>query len=325
MSITFQPETSPQIVVIGGGNGTSTLLEGLRHYDLSLTAVVATTDNGGSSGILRKQYPGLIGIGDIRQCLRALAQNEELADSLDERTSNGHAKGNLEIINRALKLGGVAYLEESIEQLGNILAVKGSVLPVSLDNSHLMLSFPEDIDEPVKGEFQISHFNKKNIRSRLGELSLSPTASLNPSAEKAILEARAIVLAPGNFYSSIIPPLLTDGIRETLEASNSPLVMISNLVNGINTKNFSVADYVDELNRQAGIKPDIVIAHDPEGPEKKINELVSPLEIPSIELIKADLLICSNDNYSALDSLAASRSRYKHNAQAIGNILLHSL
>lgn len=318
-------ESLPELVLIGGGNGTSALLEGLNSQYFKLTAVVNTVDDGGSTGRLREQYPGLIGIGDIRQCMQALATDHQLAKQFGQRDKDGHSIGNLTLLNTALDLGGVNQIESAIMLWGKKLKMRGSVIPISTDNADLKLEFPFAEKESYIGEYKIAHY-KDCIRSKLGKLSLTPFAGINPRAETAIKQAEVILLAPGNFYGSIIPPLLTSGLPEALVESNAPFAMVSNLINDWKTRNFSISDYIEELQRQTGLQPDLAIANNGkfnEAADIKEEEMVKLDCSSSIDFICADLIDRRPPMSDPKDKIAATRSRIRHNGQAIGS-LLHS-
>jgi uncharacterized cofD-like protein len=305
------PESKPNVVVIGGGNGSSTVLESLLPYDFELTAVVTTTDSGGSSGRLRKKHPGLIGLGDLRQCIYALAGNHENARYLEERTEDGHALGNLALLNSALERGGVNHIFEAIEDIGKNLDLMGHVIPISSDDAHLNLRLSSG--KEIMGEINIATY-EGCIKSQLGTLNLTPEASLHPHASLSINKANAIIIAPGNLYGSIIPPLLTKGAKEAINNSKAPLIMVTNLANNTNTPGFTLTDYVSELERHTGLVPDVVIAD-------KNNFTI--INVP--KLIVADLTSTKEIIYNKHDQISHTRSQVQHCGQMLGSLILNEL
>lgn len=300
------------VVVLGGGSGSSALLEGLSHYDLNLTSVVNVIDNGGSSGELRQKHPGLIGVGDLRQCMRALANDKEEAFRFDSRREDGHAVGNLAIVESAIEAGGIQSIEQAIEVHSDRLQLTGLVIPVSLDDSHLRLSFPLTMKEPeIVGEEKVSKY-QKTIRDKYGILALYPEAQINPRAEQAIVEADCVIIAPGNFYSSIIPTLLTKGLKEAAQAARGNLVMVGNLENCPKTAGFTTKDYIDELYRQTKITPDLFIAH------KKATYQRHEM----VPIISADLADPAEPTHDPNDKISDQRSRLLHDGKVVGSLIL---
>jgi uncharacterized cofD-like protein len=240
---------SPKIVVIGGGTGSFTVLSALKYYARDITAIVNMADDGGSTGILRDEL-GVLPPGDVRQCLVALSESDEVMRDLfnyrfEEGTFGGHSFGNLLLTTLEKTTGSFA---KAVRTAGDVLNITGRVLPVTLDNVTLVLKGPGK--EEVRGEFQIAH---QTFASRRPELALDPAASLNPEAKTAIAEADIVVIAPGNLYGSLAPALIVDGMAEALQTTPAKIVYISNLVTKPGqTDDFNVHDYAAEIERFAG-------------------------------------------------------------------------
>jgi len=231
-----------KIVCIGGGSGVSTVLSGLREYPYELTAIVTMFDNGGSSGKLRKEL-GILPLGDVRACLSVLAQEKTIIPFFYSRFQKGklkgHNLGNL-IIAAAEQLTG--SLENGIKRIGTILKVKGKVLPVATESAHIKVILKNG--KKIIGEEEI--INCQDV-SKVGikKISLEPSVKANPSAIRAIKGADLIILAPGKFYTSIIPNLLVKGVSEAIKKSSAPKIMITNLMTQAgNTDNLKVEDFV---------------------------------------------------------------------------------
>jgi len=216
----------PNIVAIGGGTGLSTLLKGLKNYSSNITAIVTVSDDGGSSGILRKQL-GVQPPGDIRNCLAALSNEEPILTRLfPYRFSGGsglegHSFGNLFLSALTTITGS---LEKAVQASSKVLAVQGQVLPAT--NIDVMLWAELEDGEKIFGESKIS--KSKKLISRIGYLPENPSAL--PSALESIKEADLIVLGPGSLYTSLLPNLLVPEIVDALLQSNAPKIYISNLM-----------------------------------------------------------------------------------------------
>lgn len=204
-------------------------------------------DDGGSSGQLRQQY-GVMPPGDIRQCLVALSRNKTLGEMFNTRFESGiykgHPVGNL-------LLAGMEQpdqdFEKSVEMASQMLNIVGQVLPVSLEQHILVM---RDGDEIIRSEYEIDH---RTFNTQTPKVWLEPGVSLNPKAEKALLEADAIVLAAGDLYGSILPALAVKGMKEALLLSPAPVVMISNLTNKPGqTDGWHVADHVRTIEEYTG-------------------------------------------------------------------------
>src|SRR5260370_6089979 len=213
----------PRIVAIGGGTGLSALLRGLKTYTSNLSAIVTVADDGGSSGRLREEYR-ILPPGDFRQCLIALADAEPLMKQLfdhrfKEGSLNGHSFGNLFIIAMADVTGN---FEHALRESGKVLAVKGTILPSTLQDVTLVASMN---GRSVEGESKIPKQNEP-----ISQVFLKPDgAQANPEAVQAILSAELVVIGPGSLYTSILPNLLVEGMVEAIKASPALKVLVCNL------------------------------------------------------------------------------------------------
>lgn len=223
-----QLAAGPRIVAIGGGTGLSTLLRGLKQHTANITAIVTVTDDGGSSGQLVREK-GIIPPGDIRNCLVALADADKaMGDLFQHRFGpgsgalSGHSMGNLLIAALADQAEG--DFERAVEIAGQVLAIRGDVVPCTLDRVGLVARF--DDGEAVAGESAIVA-RRRPIREIFLD---SPGVVANPAALAAIAEADLIVMGPGSVYTSVIPNLLVPGVKQALEASKAPKVYVCNVM-----------------------------------------------------------------------------------------------
>jgi len=239
-----------KIVCLGGGTGVSVVLSGFKKYPLDLTAIVTMFDSGGSSGKLRKEL-GILPLGDVRQCLVALSNETNLTNLFHYRfgkgTLRGHNFGNLLIAAAAETTGG---LNKAIDKISKILNIKGKVVPVTLDRSDIIAILKNG--KRIKEEEEIincPYLSKVGVK----KLFLEPEIKANPKAISAIQNADLIIIAPGKFYTSIIPPFLVKGISAAIRKSQAKKVFVCNLMTQVgNTDGFSVIDFLTILEKYLG-------------------------------------------------------------------------
>tara|TARA_Y100001968_G_scaffold86943_1_gene77927 strand:- start:1312 stop:2748 length:1437 start_codon:yes stop_codon:yes gene_type:complete len=216
----------PNIVAIGGGTGLSSLLKGLKRYSSRITAIVTVADDGGSSGILRREL-GVQPPGDIRNCLAALATEEPLIKGLFQyRFSSGsglegHSFGNLFLSALTAITGS---LETAITASSRVLAVQGQVVPAT--NVDVRLWAELENGDRIDGESAIGKARLPIVR--IGCYPPKPPAL--PRALEAIRNAEIILIGPGSLYTSVLPNLLVPEIVTAIESSKAPKLYICNLM-----------------------------------------------------------------------------------------------
>jgi len=243
-----QLRRGPKIVVVGGGTGLSSLLKGLKEYTSNLTAIVTVGDDGGSSGRLRREL-GILPPGDVRNCLVALAEKEEIMKDLfsyrfEHGTLAGHSLGNLFLAGLAGRFGD---FQEGIEHVGKVFALRGEVYPSTLSPVTLEACFEDG--RSINGETAI-----RTTYGKIKHLKISPqNCNPLPGAIKAIEEADLIVLGPGSLYTSVIPNLLVKGIRDKIAEVKAPCVYVCNIMTEAGeTDNFTVADHLRVIIEHGG-------------------------------------------------------------------------
>ncbi len=258
-------ERGPRIVTIGGGHGLATLLRGLKTYTRNLTAVVTVADDGGSSGLLRESF-GILPPGDIRNCLAALSNDEQMLTQLFQyRFSgagnlDGHSFGNLFITALAEITGS---FEGAIAESGKVLSVSGRVLPSTLHNVRLVadMTLPNSLNQVrVQGESRIP-----KMAGRVQRVWLEPNdAPAYPPVIKAILSADMIVVGPGSLYTSLLPNLLVQDLFGAIQASRAVKVYVSNIATQKGeTDLYSCYDHVRVLEEHMGDRLfDVVLCND---------------------------------------------------------------
>jgi len=239
-----------KIVCLGGGTGVSVVLSGLKKYPIDLTAIVTMFDSGGSSGKLRKEL-GISPLGDVRQCLVALSNENNLTNLFHYRfgrsTLKGHNFGNLLI---AAAIGATGNLEGAIEKITKILNIKGKVVPVTLERADIIALLKNN--KKIKKEEEIincPYLSKIGVK----KLFLTPEVKANSKAISAIKKANLIIIAPGKFYTSILPIFLVKGISEAVRKSRAKKVFVCNLMTQVgNTDGFGVEDFLTILEEYLG-------------------------------------------------------------------------
>ena len=239
----------PRIVAIGGGTGLSVLLRGLKEHTSNLTAIVTVADDGGSSGVLRAEL-GIPPVGDIRNCIVALADAEPLMnevlqyrfpESIEGESGGlaGHALGNLLIA--AMTAVEDGDFEDGIRLMNRILAVRGQVVPVS--PTPLTLHARLKDGSVVDGQSQV-------MRTQgIDRVWLTPD-EVRPSEDAlaAIADAELIVLGPGSLYTSLLPSLLIPAIRDAVAQAGAPRIFVCNVATQEGeTTGFDLADHVEAL------------------------------------------------------------------------------
>jgi uncharacterized cofD-like protein len=244
-------ERGPRVVVIGGGNGLSALLRGLKTHTSNLTAVVTVADDGGSSGELRRNM-GVLPPGDIRNCLTALSNDEAMLTQIfqyrfgEGAGLNGHTLGNLLITALADITGS---FEEAVAESGRVLAVQGRVLPSTLHDVRLVAdktNVEENTEVRVTGESQIPKTEGKITR-----VWLEPNNPLAfPPAVQAILTADLIIVGPGSLFTSILPNLLVPDLADAVKASRATKFYICNVATQSGeTDGFTSADHIRTIEK----------------------------------------------------------------------------
>ena len=291
------------IVTIGGGTGQYTLLSGLKNLPVKISAIVSMADNGGSTGVLRDEY-GVLPPGDVRQCLVALARQEEALRKLfSYRYSSGpfkgHSFGNL-FLSTMEKTSG--SFTKAVKQAGKILNTYGRVIPVSTEEVNIVIKLDNGIE--IFGERFLDTPRVFN-NAKVLEVRLSGKARVNPDALNAIKQADLITLGPGDIFGSIVPNLLFTDLQNVIKESKAKVVYVANITNKrFLTENFNISDYIDILNRYIDI--DFVLFNSSKPAQSVIKKYVSQegkgvlvglseASNKKTKIIKADLLLNSDE------------------------------
>lgn len=239
----------PRIVAVGGGTGLSMLLSGVKNITNNLTAIVTVGDDGGSSGRLRESM-GILPPGDIRHCITALADDEDLVNKLFKyRFDNGeglegHSFGNLFITALCAITGDMV---SAVRASSNVLSIRGRVLPATLDDMKLVAEMEDG--RIIHGESTIPEANGKIKR-----LFTEPAnCAALPEVISAIRNAELIILGPGSLYTSVIPNLLIKEISDEIVKSSAKKIYVCNIMTQPGeTDGYSVSDHLKALIQHAG-------------------------------------------------------------------------
>ena len=234
----------PKIVAIGGGTGLSMLLRGIKKMTNNITAIVTVGDDGGSSGRLREQM-GVLPPGDIRNCIAALADDDDIVTKLFQyrfKTGEGlegHSFGNLFITAMTAICGDMV---SAIKESSKVLLIRGRVLPATCDDMKLYAKMEDD--SIVRGESNIPEAGKKIMQLCSEPSDLRPTQGVL----EAIHNADLIIMGPGSLYTSIISNFLVKDITRAVWAAKAKKIYVCNAMTQVGeTDNYSVSDHVKTI------------------------------------------------------------------------------
>ena len=316
-----------KIVVIGGGSGSSVALRGLKSYDVDLTAVVTMFDSGGSTGILRDEF-GYPPLGDIRQCLVALSpeENERVAafnSALDFRFDSssslqGHSVGNLVLAALTTVYQGV---QGAIDEMSRMMQLQGEVLPVTLDEAHLCAKLIDGQVIRTESAIDLRGGNGPGI----DHIFLDADVEANPRALDAIVEADAILLGPGDLYTSVIPNLLVDAISNAIRDIEAPVIYACNLMTKLGeTDGYSCSAFAGEVVRYIGSrKLDYLLANTGTFSDEVLrdyaDEMASPvvLDIDDAEKYAREIVLS--------DLVWVDGVKVRHNSETLARIVMSAV
>ncbi|NLC87546.1 MAG: YvcK family protein [Clostridiaceae bacterium] len=294
-----------KVVILGGGTGTSSVLRGLKYFPLDITAIITVSDNGSSTGRLRKEF-STPAVGDVRHVLTSLSTlPDEIKNIMEYRLStyselNGHALGNL-ILTSLLKE--TDSFKTSIEYLSKLLHVEQTVLPLSEDFLTLMGETTDG--EIIEGEENITKANKQYCRIFYKE-----EPHVFPEIFDKIKEADLIILSMGSIYTSVMPHLICKDIVNAINNSSAKVMYICNaMTQPGETDNFTVNDHVQTLERYLGKNTiDAVIATNTIVDDNLLDKYASeeqkdPVKIDYENIIKENYELLEDDLLTTIDGV----------------------
>lgn len=317
-----------KIVTIGGGSGQFVLLSGLRALkDIDITAVVSMVDSGGSTGRLRDEL-GILPPGDILKCILALSPHQQACRSIlmkrfnRDRRLKGHSAGNMLLTMISRYTGN---FPTGVAALAEILDVKGTILPVTIDRATLVAELTDG--SRIFGEKAID-LPRGTQRERIKDVYLVPhhhdSISVYPPVLTAIQEADTIFIGPGDLFTSIIPNLIVPGVKEALCKTRARIYFTVNIMTKYGeTQHFSGVDFVTRLEKQIGRKIDGVIVNKTR-PDKRI--------LKTYTKQKSDLVSINPDNgfwkkrtVFLADLLDTEAGIVRHDARKLANVIKNIL
>ena len=317
----------PRIVAIGGGTGLSTLLRGLKEHTSNLTAIVTVADDGGSSGALREEL-GIPPVGDIRNCVAALADAEPLMSELlgyrfpggqrpeggpvemEPGGLGGHALGNLLLAAMTALEGG--DFEEGVRRMNRVLAVRGKVVPASGTPINLVARTRAGVT--VSGQSTIMRTpGIERVWIEPGDVRAAQDAI------DAIEEAEIIVLGPGSLYTSVLPVLLVPAIREAVANAPGVRVYACNVATQLGeTEGYDLADHVEAL--LAHTQPDLidlVLAND------RFDGEDAPWPVDAVQLRWPPAV--EPAPHLVTDAVASDRAPHHHDPERLATAILRAV
>lgn len=315
------------VVVIGGGTGTSTVVTALRSLPVSITALVSVADSGGSTGRLRDEF-GFQPVGDLRQSLAALAQEKnqewirkvllyrfEKGDGL-----KGHNLGNL-LLTALQEMTGSTV--SALEVCEKIFRLQGTILPVTTQNVDLVVEY--ESGETIVGEHKLDDNGTGN--KKIKRIYLKPDATLYDKAREAIENADSIIIGPGDYYSSIMPALAVRGMASAFKKTSAQVIYISNLMTRLTqTNGMTVKDHVDGLEKEIRKAFDSILVNNGKIPDTVLSYYAKDGEYPVIQDMQSDTRVIERDvvmtktlEQSVSDT--AHRSILRHDTQKLSQVL----
>ncbi len=269
------PSSNLNVVAIGGGTGLSTLLRGLKRYVGRegawsigrLSAIVTVTDEGGSSGILRREF-SMLPPGDVRNCIVALAEEEQLLSRLfnyrfdNDSALKGHSLGNLLL---AALTSITGSFDSAIIAASEVLAIKGEIFPATLEDIRLRATCADGSE--LAGELEISGYLlgeavvPRPEHARIVHLAIDPPdARPVEAALEAIRGADLILIGPGSLYTSILPNLVINELGDALRLARALRVYICNVMTQPGeTDGYTAEDHLSAIIEHAGLVADVVV------------------------------------------------------------------
>lgn len=262
------------IVVLGGGTGQSVLLKGLKRFPFNITAVVSVSDDGKSSGKIRKEL-NVPAVGDVRSVLISLSETEDIVEKMinyrfkSNGDLDGHSLGNLLLAGLTDIYGN---LSNAVLQISKILNLKGEVLPLTNDNVVLMGKMSDG--SVIEGEHNITLSDKKIER-----IYYKVNPRVNKTVIKRIKDADAIILSMGSVYTSIIPHLLCKDVIKAIDSSHAKIMYVCNVMTQPGeTDGFTASDHINLLNSYLGKRKIDTVITNSKKISKKTQKIYETLE-----------------------------------------------
>jgi len=307
----------PNVVTIGGGTGTYTILSALKKYNVKLSAIVSMYDDGGSTGRLRDEY-GVLPPGDIRRSLIALSSaDSKLRELFDFRFKSGQLKGhnfgNL-FLTALEKMSGSFY--DAVKTASSVLDVRGDVLPVTLDDVRLYAELENG--KIISGEKNID-IPKHNPRLKIKKIFTKPKARVNKDALLAIQNADAIIIGPGDLYTSILPNFLVSGIASAVVKSKAKKIYTCNLMTKRGeTNGYKVNNFIESVEKYLGsFSLDYILVNTKKPSPERLRKYIK--ENAELVSIKSKF---NHDKRLIKGNLMTNKGLIRHDQKKLGKIIM---
>lgn len=314
-------QANKKVVILGGGTGTSCIIRGLKYFPIDLTCVITVSDNGSSTGRLRREF-STPAVGDIRKVLSNLSTlPTEVRDVMEYRLKakselNGHALGNLVLTSLINETGS---LKTSIEYLSKILDVKATVLPLSEDYLTLMAKTSDG--EIIEGEAEITSAGKDYT-----EFFYKEEPHVLPEVLSAIKKADLIILSTGSLYTSVMPHIICKDVSEAIRKSKAKVMYVCNVMTQPGeTDGFGVSDHVKALEHYIGEDEiDAVVASNTKLSKKMVDKYADEEQK---EPVKIDYDNIKKQKYELIedDLVTTEDGTIKHNSLKISSVIFSYL
>lgn len=325
------------IVTIGGGTGSFTLLTGLKKYPVNIAAIVSMVDDGGSTGRLRDEL-GVLPPGDARQCLVALSESSKQLRTLmnyrfEKGALQGHSFGNI-FLSALEKING--NFLKGIASASKILQVSGEIIPVSEGDMRLLINLKNG--KILKGEKELDS-NEEIRKVGIKNIQLKARVKPNLQAISAIKKADAIIIGPGDFFGSILPNLLVGEISAAVKKAKALVIFVCNLTNKKGqTEGFDLDKYAQEINNLIGSNRINFVLFNDKKPAadliKKYERQEGKKSIVSVGKKKKEFKVVGADLLSkkvvkiksnAADMIAQHRSFIRHDSEKLAKAIIKIL
>jgi uncharacterized cofD-like protein len=329
--MTAMPAFKFKVVVMGGGTGIFPVISALKQLDVDIYSVVAVSDSGGSTGRIRDEF-GFQPVGDLRQSLAALAENEaenwiqkillyrfEKGEGL-----KGHNLGNLLLTALQDMTGDTTKALEIAEK---VFRLNGSVVPVTQERVDLKINYVDgtsDVGEHILDE---QRQNPQDQPKKIKDIELKPPAPLNEVAREAMETADLIIIGPGDYYASLMAVLAPDGIVQAFQRTQAKVMYILNLMTRLTqTPDMTAQEHIEGIEKAIGRRVDLVLANNQPIPEETLKLYAAENEFPVVDdlgddprIIRKAIVSDSVIKRQAYD--VAHRSLLRHDSQKIKDVL----
>ncbi len=292
-----------KVVVFGGGTGLSCLLSGLKLFPIDVTTIIAVSDNGSSTGVLKEELD-IPAVGDVGKVLLSMANvDEDFIDLLGYRFQKSGSLYNHPVRNIMLAalIDLKGNLTEATKYMCRLLHIKGTILPLTEERVELI---GQSHDKEYFGEEEVSN-NIKHIR----KLKYDHNIRVGSEVIQKIMEADLIIFSSGSLYTSILPHLISSEVLQALDRTKAPLMYISNLVTQPGeTDNYSVSEHIRVLNQYLqNRKIDMVVANNAQIDERIMEKYLNAenkkivcldrekIEKEAVRIIEGDIFCIEND------------------------------